>query len=224
MDVDLLCFAGCVQSVDAGFVSYESEFSLAKHYRKAVESGQVTAHEHACYTVISALRAASAGIPFMPVRGLMISDLIDANSYFETVTDPFGSGEVHVVKALCPDVCIIHVQEAERNGNAAIAGPQYEDILMTRAAKRVILTAETIVPDKRFSYAGKKADIPHFLVDAVVHVPQGAAPCACSGRYDINRTAIERFKKLQTQEELEQYLEDTKQADRMRHAGYERSW
>ncbi|HPS81659.1 MAG TPA: CoA transferase, partial [Candidatus Limiplasma sp.] len=76
MDVDLLCFAGCVQTVDAGFISYETEFSLCQHYRKAVQSGQVIAHEHACYTVISALRAASYGIPFMPVRGLQVSDLV----------------------------------------------------------------------------------------------------------------------------------------------------
>ena len=70
MDVDLLCRAGCVSTVDAGFISYESEFGLAQFYRKAVQQGEVIAHEHACYTVISALRAASYGIPFMPVRGL----------------------------------------------------------------------------------------------------------------------------------------------------------
>jgi glutaconate CoA-transferase subunit A len=214
MDVDLLCLADCVQSVDAGFISYETEYALAAHYRKAVQEGRVTANEHACYTVISALRAGSAGIPFMPVKGLMISDLIEANDYFETVTDPFSGSEVHVVKALQPDVCILHVQEAEKNGNAAIDGPQYEDVLMSRASKRVIVTAEKIVPEKHFSFAKRKADIPHFLVDAVVHVPRGAAPCSCSGLYDINRHQLDQFKKLVTREELQQYLDDTRGADR----------
>jgi glutaconate CoA-transferase subunit A len=214
MDVDLLCLAGCAQSVDAGFISYETEYSLASHYRKAVQEGRVVAHEHACYTVISALRAASAGIPFMPVKGLMVSDLIEANDYFETVTDPFSGDAVHVVKALRPDVCILHVQEAEKNGNAAIDGPQYEDVLMSRASARVIITAEKIVPDKHFSFAKRKADIPHFLVDAVVHVPQGSGPCSCSGLYDINRHQLGRFKQIASQEELQQYLDDTKRTDR----------
>jgi glutaconate CoA-transferase subunit A len=214
MDVDLLCMAGCVQSVDAGFISYETEYSLASHYRRAVQEGRVEAHEHACYTVISALRAASAGIPFMPVKGLMISDLIEANDYFDSVRDPFGGEEIHVVKALQPDVCILHVQEAERNGNAAIDGPQYEDVLMSRASKRVIITAERIVPEKHFSYAKRKADIPHFLVDAVVHVPRGASPCSCSGLYDINRHQLGQFKKLTSDEELQGYLDEMRRADR----------
>jgi len=68
LDIDLLCAAGCVDTVDAGFISCESRFGLAQHYRRAVQKGEVVAHEHACYTVISALRAASCGVPFMPVR------------------------------------------------------------------------------------------------------------------------------------------------------------
>ena len=78
MDVDLLCLAGCVKSVDAGFISFESKYGLANHYCKAVQSGAVKANEHACYTVVSALRAAAYGIPFMPVHGLVNSDLIAA--------------------------------------------------------------------------------------------------------------------------------------------------
>ena len=79
MDVDLLCLAECVYSVDAGFISYETEYSLAGHYRKAVQNGIVKGNEHACYTVISALRAASAGIPFMPVKGLQMRDVVAVN-------------------------------------------------------------------------------------------------------------------------------------------------
>ncbi|MBP5160081.1 MAG: CoA transferase subunit A, partial [Lachnospiraceae bacterium] len=82
MDVDLLCLAGCAESVDAGFVSYESEYSLAQNYRAAVQKGVVKGNEHACYTVISALRAGAAGVPFMTVKGLMYGDLIEVNHYF----------------------------------------------------------------------------------------------------------------------------------------------
>ena len=145
LDVDLLSLGGCLDSVDAGFISLETEYGLAQHYRKAVQSGSIRANEHACYTVISALRAGAYGIPFMPVRGLQISDLRKVNDYFADVKDPFSGETLAAVRALRPDVAVLHVQKADSRGNALIEGPKYDDILMTRAAKRVIVTAETIV-------------------------------------------------------------------------------
>lgn len=207
MDVDLLCLGECVQSVDAGFISYETEYSLANHYRKAVQSGVVKGNEHACYTVISALRAASAGVPFMPVRGLQISDLIEVNEYFTKVQDPFSGEMVTVVKAINPDVALIHVHEADINGNAYISGPLFDDILMSRAAKKIIITAEKIVPSNKFSFAQEKAQIPHFLVDAVVKVEKGASPCSCLPYYNIDRKLLDQFKALQNKTELKNYLE-----------------
>lgn len=213
MDVDLLCLAECVSSVDAGFISYESEYSLAGHYRKAVQNGSVKGNEHACYTVISALRAASMGIPFMPVKGLQVSDLIDVNEYFTRITDPFSGELITVVKAIQPDVAILHVQEADVNGNARIIGPKFEDVLLSRAAKHVILSAETIVPENKFTFSQEKADIPHFLVQAVVRAPKGAAPCSCPSKYDIDRKQLDSFKKIKDIEELYQYLEKNRAND-----------
>lgn len=213
MDVDLLCMAECVSSVDAGFISYESEYSLAGHYRKAVQNGIVKGNEHACYTVISALRAASMGISFMPVRGLQVSDLIEVNDYFTKIRDPFTGEPVTVVKAIRPDVAILHVQEADINGNARIIGPKYEDVLFSRAAKQVIISAETIVSENKFSFSQDKADIPHFLVSAVVHAPKGASPCSCPSKYDIDRRQLDEFKAIKNKEGLDLYIEKCKAAD-----------
>lgn len=210
MDVDLLCFAGCVQSVDAGFISYETEFGLAQHYRKAVQSGTVTGNEHACYTVISALRAASVGVDFMPVRGLVNSDLLEKNSYFSQVRSPFNGGLTTVVQAIKPDVVFLHVQEADKQGNARIFDPQYEDVLLSRTGAKVIITAEKIMPDTYFSFAQNKADIPHFLVHAVVHKPRGAFPCSCNGCYDVDKKGVNAFKALQTEQDLDGYLQQTR--------------
>ena len=206
MDVDLLCFAGCVASVDAGFVSYETEYSLCQHYRKAVQSGAVRANEHACYTVISALRAASYGIPFMPVRGLQTSDLVAANDYFKPVADPFSGETLNAVKALRPDVSVIHAQLADERGNALIEGPKYDDVLLSRASRTVIVTAERIVGEETFAASGQKADIPHFLVSAVVHVPRGASPGACAGLYGVADANLREFLGLDAPEELEHWL------------------
>ncbi len=214
MDVDLLCFADAVYSVDAGFISYESEYSLAQHYRKAVQSGKVKGNEHACYTVISALRAAETGVPFMPVKGLMISDLIDVNDYFTRILDPFTGESVTVVKAIVPDVVIIHAQEADQHGNARIDGPVYEDLLFSKAGRKVIVSCETIVPDSKFAFSKEKANIPHYLVDAVVHIPKGASPASCSGKYEIDRKSLDAFKALTNLTELEGYLKSYETNDR----------
>ena len=207
MDIDMLCLAGCAASVDAGFVSYETQYSLAQNYRRAVQRGEVVAHEHACYTVISALRAAASGIPFMPVRGLQTSDLREKNDYFADVTDPFTGEKLAAVRALRPDFALIHVQAADARGNARIDGPVYEDALLCRAAKTVILTAERIVGEGFFAREERKADVPHFLVSSVVHMPRGAAPGACEGCYEPDGAALRAFLSLPDGAALRSLLE-----------------
>lgn len=206
MDIDLLCLAGCVQSVDAGFVSYESEYSLAQHYRASVQKGLVKVNEHACYTVISALRAASYGVPFMPVRGMIVSDLLDVNPTFKRITDPYSGDPVTLVSAISPDYALLHVHRADANGNAVIEGPKYEDVLLSRAARKVILTTEELVDMSYFRQSAHKADIPGFLVAGVAHVPQGAAPCACHGVYGPDHNDIQKFLSIKNASDLLVYL------------------
>ena len=202
LDVDLLALGDCLESVDAGFISLETEYGLAQHYRRAVQAGRVKANEHACYTVISALRAGAYGIPFMPVRGLQISDLRRVNDYFADVTDPFSGEKLAAVRALRPDVAVIHVQKADAAGNALIEGPKYDDVLMTRAAARVVLTAETIVDDGWFSRNEIKADVPHFMVSHVVRARLGAFPGSCFGAYEPDERMIRAYAAAENAEQL----------------------
>ncbi|MGZ9586938.1 CoA transferase subunit A [Paenibacillus marinisediminis] len=215
-DIDLLCAAGCVHSVNAGFVSYETEYGLAMHYRKAVEAGTVQCNEHACYTVICALRAAASGAPFMPVAGLKTGDLIDAVDYFQVIPDPFTNQPVTVVKAIVPDVAVIHVQECDEEGNAIILGPAFEDVLMSRAAKQVIITTERVVPKSKIRMRPEAVSVPHFLVSAVVHVPKGAAPCSCDKSYEVDHKALQQFLKLRDADGIQAYVNSYERADRQR--------
>lgn len=205
-DIDLLCAMGCVQSVDAGFVSYETKYGLATHYRKGVQSGTIKANEHACYTVICALRGAMMNVPFMPVRGLNTGDLLLKNDYFVVVEDPFSGEPITLVKSIIPDIAIIHVQESDENGNAMIYGPKYEDVLITRAAKKVIITTEQLVPESKTKLNADRIDIPGFLVDAVVHVPNGAAPTSCYKKYDIDDKALSSFIGMKSREEISEFI------------------
>ncbi len=134
--------------------------------------------------MIHALRAGAYGIPFMPVGGMWGSDLVAKRpEFFQVMKSPFDGTETVCVKALKPDYAVIHVQEADIYGNARILGPSYQDVLMSRAAKKTIITAEHIVGTYRMQEEPKLTAIPHFLVEAVVELPGGAKPGICYPEY-----------------------------------------
>lgn len=191
-EVDLLCAAGAASRVTAGFVGYEGEFGLCRWYRKGVESATVRADENACYSVITALRGAAYGVPFLPIRGMLGSDLLDAVG-FRKVTCPYTGEELVAIRAIAPDVAFLHVQKADEMGNGCIIGPTYEDTVIARAAKKLVLTAEEIVPSSYFSEDPNRASIPAVLTTAVVKAPGGAKPCAVSGYYDMDREELRAF-------------------------------
>ncbi|MFN8675718.1 MAG: CoA-transferase [Thermomicrobiales bacterium] len=191
-DIDLLCAAGCARAVSAGFIGYETPFGMAQAYRTAVEQGRVEAKEHACATVIAGLRAAIQGVPFMPVAGLQGSALPAARG-FASVQDPYSEAEVYVIPALMPDVALVHVQEADADGNGRIIGTRFEDVLMAQAARRVILTTERIVDGEAFAAAPETVAIPGFLVEAVVEAPGGAWPFSCTPGYSYDADYLERW-------------------------------
>ena len=184
-DIDLLAGSGCASSVSVGFVGFENLFGMAPSYRRAVERGDLNVNEHACYSVIAGMRATIQGVPFMPIAGMTGSDLLAARD-FRKVADPYTGAEVVAIPALIPDVAIIHAQEADTMGNARIKGTLFEDVLMAKAAKRVIITAERIVDGTEFVESADSVAIPAFMVDAVVDAPHGAWPCSCAGLYDLD--------------------------------------
>lgn len=213
-DVDLLASAGCLRAASLGFVGFENEFGLAPGYRRAVESGAVEAREHACYTVIQGLRAAAYGLPFMPAAGFTGSDLPAARG-FRSVTDPYSGATVLAIPPLRPDVALIHVPEADGEGNGRMYGSQFEDALMARAAGTVILTAERIVDRAELEQRPELTVIPGFLVSAVVHTPGGAWPGSCHPLYDYDAEAVTAYLKAAANPaRLRTYLDATAMRDR----------
>ncbi len=120
----------------------------------------------------------------MPVAGMWGSDLVDLRpEFYSVMKSPFDGTDVVCVRALVPDYAIIHVQEADIYGNCRILGPSYQDLLLARAAKKVIITTERIVGTYRMQEEPKLTAIPHFLVEAVVDLPGGAKPGICYPEY-----------------------------------------
>lgn len=215
LDIDLLCAMGLVDTVDAGFVSYESHYGLCMHYRNGVEQKRITGNEHACYTVLCALRGAIMNVPFMPVHGLKYSDLLVNKDYFKVVEDPFGSQEpVTLVKTIRPDVAILHAHVADEQGNAIITGSLYDDEIIWRAAERIIITAEKVVPSLSGAYANKPISIPGFMTAAVVEVQGGAKPCSCEGLYEVDDRSMKQFLAGTEKDDYEKWIEGYEGTDR----------
>lgn len=132
------------------------------------------------------------GVPYVPVLGLMGTDLLKRRDDMVVAPDPFGSGKTTVVaKAMRPDVAVFHVDKADAHGNVS-CGYAAEVVMVAEASHHVVVTAEEIV--QRVSERDAVGTfIPSLLVDQVVHAPFGARPGGFSGRYDIDRAEMKEY-------------------------------
>ncbi|HVA88926.1 MAG TPA: CoA-transferase, partial [Chloroflexota bacterium] len=196
-DIDVLCGAGCVARLVVAYVGFENLRGMALRFRAAIETGQVHLEEHTCASVIAGLRAVVQGVPFMPLAGMTGTDLVPGR--FHAVANPYGEGEVITIPAIQPDWAIVHVQEADSEGNARILGTTFEDALIARAARHVLVTCERLVSGAELARQPELTTIAGFQVEAVVEAPGGAWPASCAGYYDIDEAAIARYYELAAQ-------------------------
>ncbi len=196
---DLLTISGRVKSVRAAMVSFEY-YGTAPGFRRAVESGEVEFIEDACEGIMAGLRAGAYGIPFMPSAIALESDLVRINvnrGLWKIGKNPFNESEELVfVKAIRPDVALIHAHRADERGNVELMGPKYEDILKIQASRKVIISVEEVVPTEYFRRNPEKLTIPGFLVTAVVHAPRGAWPTSMYGLYQADYDVISKYVNL----------------------------
>jgi acyl CoA:acetate/3-ketoacid CoA transferase len=112
------------------------------------------------------------------------------------VVDPFTETPTLVVRAIRPDVAIIHAAEADERGTAWLAGAVFTDRLMAMAARRVIVQAERLVSSEAIARRPAGATVPGFLVSAVVETPGGCRPTASHGNYGCDETALKEYLRL----------------------------
>lgn len=194
IDVDLLCSTGCVAASAESYVGFEQDFGMAPNYRRACESGIVSVEDSCCYTLVQQLRAAIAGLPFMPIRSVKGSGFMDLHPEYRTMICPFTGEELVLVPALQPDVAIIHAQYGDWHGNLHIDGPPVADILFAQAAKTVLATVERLVSREEITAMG--VTIPYFYVTAVAEVRYGAHPTACYPFYAYDRRHTAEYYRL----------------------------
>ena len=189
---DQLIGAGCVDRVVAAWVG-NVMMGSAYNFRRAVESGQLKVTNLTNFAVALALQAGAMGVPFLPTRSALGSDLAKENEFFAEFHSPFRGEKLHAVKALTPDVAIVHVQRADSEGNAHCWGGFGVMLEAVRAAKKVIVVAEEIVEPEVIASDPNRTVIPGFLVAAVVECPWGAHPSPVQGYYSRDNAYFRQY-------------------------------
>ena len=179
---DQLVGAGCAKKVIAAWVGNVAA-GMAHNFRRAVEDEiprSVEVEDHSNFTIGLGLQAAAMGLPFLPTRTARGSDFV-REGHFRSVACPFTGEELLAVRAIVPDVAILHVQRADAEGNAHVWGNLGVVVEAARAAKKVILTCEEIVDHEAILSDPNRTVIQGFLVSRVVHAPLGSHPSPTQG-------------------------------------------
>jgi len=182
---DQLIGAGCAARVMAAWVGNVSA-GLGYCFRRAVEQNiprPVQTVDYSNFTVALALHAGALGVPFMPTYSTLGSDLLKKNGNLREFPSPVNEEKLIAVRALRPDVAIIHAQRADPQGNAHLWGNLGVAVDGARASRKVIVIAEEIVAPEIIASDPNRTLIPGFLVSAVVHEPWGAHPSPVQGYY-----------------------------------------
>jgi glutaconate CoA-transferase subunit A len=174
-DFQILAAGGCMDRCDVAYVVGLEARGLSRAARRLFEDAGVQATEWTNAALAWRYRAAAMGIPFIPARIMLGTDTL-RYSAAKVITCPYTGMKLVALPALYPDVAIIHVHRADRYGNCQIDGINVADNDLARAAKRVIITTERLVPTEEFRREPHRTAIPFFCVDAVIEVPYGSYP------------------------------------------------
>ena len=194
--VELLCGAGAVRRVRVS--NYMARNGRCPNFCRGVERGEIEVEDYSHFGITSRFFAAAMGIPFLPVKVMIGSDLaavqtFDKGRKVEEMDDPFTGERCGIVPKLEPDFAIIHVARADTEGNAQLYGITSSIEIIARAAKHVIVTAEEIVDTQAIRDTNTDTILPSVFVDWVVHAPFGAYPGGVYTYYDYDLEHLERI-------------------------------
>ncbi len=196
LQADLLIGAGCLESLETSAVSL-GEFGPAPRFTAAIMSGTIRMKDATCPALHAALQAAEKGVPFMPLRGLIGSDLLAQRPDWKVIDNPFGDHDpIVLLPALKPDVALFHAPLADREGNVWI-GRDRELVTMAHAAAKTVVTVEKLheghLLDDPMMAAGT---LPAFYVETVAIEPRGAWPLALWDHYPLDEAHLAEYARL----------------------------
>ena len=200
---DMLIGAGCVATVETAAVSL-GELGNSPRFCAAVEGGTVAILESTCPAIHAGLQAAEKDVPFMPLRGLIGSDLLGARPDWRVIDNPLADGggdPIVLLPALRPDIALFHAPWADEHGNVWL-GARRELVTMAHAAKETLVTVEEVRPGDLLADETLAAGtLPGLYVTALAEAPQGAWPLGLAGRYETDREHLAEYARLAASEE-----------------------
>lgn len=210
LQVDLLVGAGVASVVEAAGINL-GEYGIAPRFAAAVQSGRLQVRDATCPAIHAGLQAAEKGIPFMPLRGILGSDLLKVRPDWRVIDNPYGTQDpIVLIPAIAPDIALFHAPYADRAGNVWI-GIRRELMLMAHAARRTLVTVERIIDEDLLADPARAAGtIPALYVSAISEVARGSWPLGLFGT-DLreDRAALARYAELaQTQSGFDEFVSD----------------
>ncbi|MFF5210671.1 CoA transferase subunit A [Streptosporangium sp. NPDC000396] len=209
LPLDMLVAAGLVARTEQGTGNLERYGTLFA-WRRAVERGEVSVGDHSHLAMATRFAAGALGLPYLPTRSLLGTDLLAdmvAAGYARQDVDPWSGNPLVLLKAMTPDVAIIHANRADISGNIVIEGVTSHEVDMVRAARVAIVSVEEIVPAGSFADRPEQVTIPEAYVAAVVEQPFGAFPTSVYRAYDFAESEIKEYQALgRAGEELRDWL------------------
>jgi len=192
---DQLIAAGCARRVVAAWVG-NVQHGSGYGFRRAVEAGvphPIEVEDHSNFTIALGLEAAAQGVPYLPTRTLLGSDILARSPRLRIAPCPFTGAPLVLVPALAPDVAILHVQRADADGNCHAWGPTGVSATAAKASRAVVMLCEELVAPDVIRSDPNRVLVPGFLVAAVVHLPWGAHPSPVQGRYNRDHAVYAQY-------------------------------
>lgn len=206
-DVDLLVGAGKVRAVTFSYVGFDSA-GLAPNFRRARQEADLDFFEGSEYIIISGLEAAAKRLPFFPTRSGLGSDILEVNPNCKVFDAPFTGEKLVAVKAIEPDVALIHVNYADPSGYGQILGDVFIDNIITKASKKTFMTTEKLVSTDFIEKNFRTINILRLWVTGVVETPYGAHFTSCFPNYlqDMMHVGV-YLKAAKSKESFREYLD-----------------
>ncbi|MEZ5660566.1 MAG: CoA-transferase [Burkholderiaceae bacterium] len=191
--IEWLLQARAVRTLESSAVTL-AEFGGAPRFGQAVREGEIRLLDATCPAVYAGLQASEKGIPFTVLRGILDSDLLARRDDWKVIANPFAEDDpIVAIKAIDPDISLIHAPAADRFGNVYI-GRDRNTMLLGHAAKACYATVEEIVEGNLLDDPIRSGSVlPSVYVDGVAHVPQACWPLGFDDHYDDDREWISSY-------------------------------
>ena len=194
-DFDMMIGAGVVKRYISTFLSL-GLYGLGRCFRRSIEQEiphKIELEEYTNLSLPMMLMAGSMGMPFIPVKDMVGTDLMNVKGFmgdgkFKMIDSPFDGAPVMLVPALNPDVGIIHVQQSDETGNAQMWGIGGDCQYGANASKKVIVSCERLVSREVIGKDPSRTIVPDFKVVAVVEEPFASHPGYTPGFYDVDQS------------------------------------